>query len=54
MAHNNNVVCKIIKTWKVYGTTVTLSREGHPLKLNDWVRWAIVKKATKKPRVTWR
>jgi transposase len=36
----------IIKKWKEYGTTTNLTREGHPPKLTDQARRALIREAT--------
>jgi hypothetical protein len=35
-----------------YGTTTNLPREGHPPKLTDQARRAIIREATKRPKIT--
>lgn len=43
----------MIKNCREFGTTVALSRGGHPPKVNDWVRKVLLKDAIKRPsRVT--
>ncbi|MGH0155616.1 UNVERIFIED_CONTAM: hypothetical protein FKN15_036354 [Acipenser sinensis] len=42
----------IIKKWKEYGTTTNLAREGHPPKLMDQARNALIREATKRPNIT--
>ena len=42
----------IIKTWKAYGTTKTLSRSGHPFKRDDEARRRLIREATKRPMAT--
>ena len=39
-------VASIILKWKKFGTTKTLPRAGHPAKLSDWGRRALVRKVT--------
>ena len=42
----------IIKKWKAYGTTKTLSRSGHPFKRDDEARRRLIREATKRPMAT--
>ncbi|MBN3272188.1 TCB1 transposase, partial [Polyodon spathula] len=42
----------IIKKWKEYGTTTNLAREGRPPKLTDQARRALIREATKRPKIT--
>ncbi|MGH0144834.1 UNVERIFIED_CONTAM: hypothetical protein FKN15_012134 [Acipenser sinensis] len=42
----------IIKKWKEYGTTTNLAREGRPPKLMDQARRALIREATKRPKIT--
>jgi transposase len=42
----------IIKKWKEYGTTTNLPREGRPPKLIDQARRALIREATKRPKIT--
>ena len=41
----------IIKKWKEYGTTTNLPREGRPPKLTDQARRALIREATKRPKI---
>ena len=41
----------IIKKWKEYGTTTNLPREGCPPKLTDQARRAVIREATKRPKI---
>ena len=43
-----------IKKWKVYGTTKTLLKSGHPSKLDDQARRRLIREATKRPMATLR
>ncbi|XP_073323188.1 uncharacterized protein [Pagrus major] len=45
-------VASIIRKWKKFGTTRTLPRTGHPAKLSDRGRRALVREVTKNPMVT--
>ena len=47
-----NTVASIILKWKKFGTTKTLHRGGHPVKLNNWGRRALVREVNKNPIVT--
>ena len=47
-----NTVASIILTWKKFGTTKTLPRAGHPAKLSNWWRRALVRKVSKNTMVT--
>ena len=47
-----NTVASIILKWKRFGTTKTLSRAGHPAKLSNRGRRALVREVTKNPMVT--
>ena len=42
----------VIQKCKKYGTTTNLSREGHPQKLTDHARRALIREATKIPKIT--
>ena len=42
----------IIKKWKEYGTTTNLPREGRPPKLTDQAKRALIREATKGPKIT--
>ena len=42
----------MIKKLKEYGTTTNLPREGRPPKLTDQARRAIIREATKRPKIT--
>jgi transposase len=46
-----STIKSIIKKWKEYGTTTNLPREGHPPKLMDQSRRALIRKATKRPKI---
>uniref|UniRef100_A0AAZ3P2L4 Transposase Tc1-like domain-containing protein n=1 Tax=Oncorhynchus tshawytscha TaxID=74940 RepID=A0AAZ3P2L4_ONCTS len=37
---------------KEYGTTTNLPREGHPPKLTDQARRALIREATKRPKIS--
>jgi transposase len=45
-------VASIILNWKRFGTTKTLPRAGHPAKLSNSGRRALVRKVTKNPMVS--
>ena len=47
-----STIKSIIKKWKEYGTTTNLQREGCPPKLMDQARRALIRKATKRPKIT--
>ena len=47
-----NTVASIILKWKKFGTTKTLPRAGHPAKLSNLGRRALVREVTKNPMVT--
>jgi transposase len=47
-----NTIKSIIKKWKEYGTTTNLPREGCPPKLTDQARRALIREATKRPKIT--
>uniref|UniRef100_A0AAZ3PYF7 Paired domain-containing protein n=1 Tax=Oncorhynchus tshawytscha TaxID=74940 RepID=A0AAZ3PYF7_ONCTS len=47
-----NTVASILFKWKKFRTTKTLPRAGHPAKLSDWGKRALVRKVTKNPMVT--
>ena len=47
-----NTVASIILKWKKFGTTKTLPRDGHPAKLSNRRRRALVVEVTKNPMVT--
>ena len=49
---HKNAVASIILKWKKFGITKTLPRAGHPAKLSNWGRRAMVRKVTKNPMVT--
>ena len=42
----------IIQKLKEYGTTTNLPREGRPPKLTDQARRAVIREATKRPKIT--
>jgi transposase len=42
----------IIKKLKEYGTTANLPREGRPPKLMDQARRALIREATKRPKIS--
>ena len=44
-----STVKRIIKKWKVYGTTKTLPISGRPSKLDDQARRRLIREATKRP-----
>jgi hypothetical protein len=46
-----NTVASIILKWKTFGTTKTLPRAGHPAKLSNRGRWALVRVVNKNPMV---
>uniref|UniRef100_A0AAZ3QHL2 Sleeping Beauty transposase HTH domain-containing protein n=1 Tax=Oncorhynchus tshawytscha TaxID=74940 RepID=A0AAZ3QHL2_ONCTS len=46
------MIKSIVKKWKEYGTTTNLPREGRPRKLTDQARRALIREATKRPKVT--
>ena len=46
-----NTVASIILKWKKFGTTKTLPRAGHPDKLRNLGRKALVREVTKNPMV---
>jgi transposase len=41
----------LIKKWKEYGTTTSLPREGRPPKRTDHARRALIREATKRPKI---
>jgi hypothetical protein len=45
-------VASIILKWKEFGSTKTLPRAGHPAKLSNQGRRALVREMTKNPMVT--
>jgi transposase len=47
-----NTIKSIINKWKEYGTTTNLPREGHSPKLMDQARRALIREATKRPKIT--
>ena len=47
-----NTVASIILQWKKFGTTKTLPKAGHPAKLSNRGRRALVREVTKNPMVT--
>ncbi|KAK3565349.1 hypothetical protein QTP86_007138 [Hemibagrus guttatus] len=47
-----STVASIIRKWKKFGTTRTLPRAGHPAKLSDRGRRALVREVTKNLKVT--
>ena len=47
-----STVKKIIKKWKVYGTTKTLPRSGRPSKLDDQARRRLIREASERPVAT--
>uniref|UniRef100_A0AAQ4NUB9 Transposase Tc1-like domain-containing protein n=1 Tax=Gasterosteus aculeatus aculeatus TaxID=481459 RepID=A0AAQ4NUB9_GASAC len=47
-----STVASIIRKWKKFGTTRTLPRVGHPAKLSDRGRRALVRDVTRNPMVT--
>ena len=47
-----NTIKSIIKEWKEYGTTTILPREGRHPKLTDQARRALIREATKIPKIT--
>ena len=46
-----STIKSIIKTWKVYGTTKNLQREGLPPNLTDQARRALIREATKTTKI---
>ena len=46
------IVKRIIKKWKVYGTTKTLPISGCPSKLDDQTRRRLIREAIKRPMAT--
>jgi transposase len=46
------MIKSIIKQCKEYGTTTNLPREGRPPKLMDQARRALIREATKRPKIT--
>ena len=46
-----NTVASIIVKWKKFGSTKTLPRAGHPAKLSNLGRRALVREVTKNPMV---
>ena len=42
----------IIKNWKMYGTTKTLHRSGHPSKVDNQARMRLIREASKRPMPT--
>ena len=47
-----NTVDSIFLKWKKFGTTKTLPRAGHPAKLSNRGRRALVREVTRNPMVT--
>ena len=47
-----STIKSIIKKFKEYGTITNLPREGRPLKLTDQQRRALIREATKRPKIT--
>ena len=47
-----STVKTVIKKWKVYGTTKTLPRSGHPSKQDDQARRRLIRESTKRPIAT--
>uniref|UniRef100_A0AAZ3S492 Uncharacterized protein n=1 Tax=Oncorhynchus tshawytscha TaxID=74940 RepID=A0AAZ3S492_ONCTS len=47
-----NTLASIILKWKKFGTTKTLSRASHLVKLSNWGRRALVREVTKNLMVT--
>ena len=47
-----STIKSIIKKLKEHGTTTNLPREGHPPKLTDQARRALIRAATKRPKTT--
>jgi transposase len=47
-----STIKSIIKKLKEYGTTTNLPREGRPPKLMDQARRALIREATKRPKIT--
>ena len=45
-------VASIILKWNKFGTTKTLPRAGHPAKLSNRRRRALVREVTKNPMIT--
>ena len=47
-----STIKSIIQKWKEYDTTTNLPREGCPPKLMDQARRALIREATKRPKIT--
>jgi transposase len=47
-----STIKSIINKWKEYGTTTNLLREGRPPKLTEQARRALIREATKRPKIT--
>uniref|UniRef100_A0A8D0B0E3 Transposase Tc1-like domain-containing protein n=1 Tax=Sander lucioperca TaxID=283035 RepID=A0A8D0B0E3_SANLU len=47
-----STIKSIITKWKEHGTTVNLQRDGHPPKLTDRARRALIREAAQRPKVT--
>ena len=47
-----STIKSFIKTWKEYGITTNLPRQGRPPKLIDQARRALSREATKRPKIT--
>uniref|UniRef100_A0AAZ3S1F5 Transposase Tc1-like domain-containing protein n=1 Tax=Oncorhynchus tshawytscha TaxID=74940 RepID=A0AAZ3S1F5_ONCTS len=47
-----STIKSIIKTWKEYGTTTNLPRDGCPPKLTDQAKRALIREAPKRPKIT--
>ena len=47
-----NTIKSIITKWKEHGTTANLPRDGHPPKLGDRARKALIREAAQRPKVT--
>ena len=50
--HLNIPQSTIIQKWKEYFTTTNLPRAGRPKKLTDQARRALIREATKRPKIT--
>ena len=47
-----STIKSVIKKLKEYGTTTSLPRETRPPKLTDQARRALIREATKRPKIT--
>ncbi|KAI2662626.1 Intelectin [Labeo rohita] len=50
--HSRATVQSIIRKWKEYGTTSTMSRSGRPSKVDDRAKITLIREATRRPKAT--